>query len=62
MNKETKEQFKKEKTALYDEEILKLEKEKEYIQSRHNLKIVEIDKRLEELGFQRDTFKELKIK
>jgi len=62
MNKEQKEKLKQEKTELLDMEILKLEKEREYIVSRHELKLKEIDEKLDALKFQRDTFKELKIK
>ena len=62
MDKQTKENLKNEKTAQFDAEILKLQKEREYIVSRHELKLVEIDKRLDEFTFQRDTFKDLKIK
>ena len=62
MDKQQKEKLKQEKTDLLDQEVLKLEKEREYIVSRHELKLKEIDEKLEALKFQRDTFKELKIK
>ena len=62
MNKEQKEQFKKEKIELLDMEILALEKEKENIQVFHEQKLKGFDEKLEILKLQKDAFKELKIK
>lgn len=62
MNKEQKEQFKKEKTDLLELETIKLEKEIEYIQNRHTQKLKELSEKLDALRFQRDIFKELTIK
>ena len=62
MDKQEKEKFKKDKTDSLDVEVLKLEKEKEYIISRHEQKIAEIDKRLEDLKFQKEIFINFKIK
>ena len=62
MNKEIKEKIKQEKTESLDVEILKLEKEKEFIQVRHAQKIKEIDEKLEMLKFQSEVFKAHKVK
>ena len=44
-------QFKKEKTDSLDQEVLQLEKERTYLEDRHNAKLAEIDKKLDELKF-----------
>ena len=62
MDKQQKEKLKQEKTDLYDQEVLKLEKEKEYIQNRHEQKMKEMEEKLETLKFQRNVFKEHKVK
>ena len=62
MDKEKKEQLKKEKTDLLDSEVLKLQKELEYIQARHEQKVKEIQERIEGLSFQKEVFNQHKVK
>ena len=62
MDKQQKEKLKQEKTDLLDQEVLKLEKEKEYIRQRHEQKMKEMDEKLDALKFQKDVFREHKVK
>ena len=62
MDKQEKEKFKQEKTELLDSDVLKLEQEITYIQNRHDQKMTELGKRLEDLKFQKEIFINFKIK
>ena len=62
MNKEQKEKLRQEKTELLDSEILELEKEIIRIKEIYAAEILRMENKLEKLKFQKDIFKEFKIK